>query len=33
MCYIGFSAFRIVLNVLAQQVNMTEVKVSVEIEE
>ena len=33
MCYFSFSAFRIVLNVLVQQVNVTEVEVSVEIEQ
>ena len=33
MCYFGFSAFWIVLNVLVQQVNVTEVEVSVKIEQ
>ena len=33
MCYFGFSAFWIVLNILVQQVNVTEVKVSVKIEQ
>ena len=33
MCYFGFSAFWIVLNVLVQQVNMTEMEVSVKIEQ
>ena len=32
-CYFGFSAFWIVLNVSAQQANVTEVEVSVEIEQ
>ena len=33
MGYFGFSAFSIVLNVLVQQGNVTEVEVSVEIEQ
>ena len=33
MCYFRFSVFWIVLNVLAQQVNATEVEVSVKIEQ
>ena len=33
MCYFGFSTFRIDLNVLVQQVNVTEVEVSVKIEQ
>ena len=33
MSYFGFSAFWIVLNVVVQQVNMTEVEVSVEKEQ
>ena len=33
MCYFGFSAFGIVLNVLAQQVNVTGVEVSAKIEQ
>ena len=33
MCYFGFSAFWIVLDVLVAQVNVTEVEVSVEIEQ
>ena len=33
MCYFGFSAFRIILNVLVQQVNVAEVEFSVEIEQ
>ena len=33
MCYFGFSAFGIILNVLVQQVNVAEVEFSVEIEQ
>ena len=33
MCYFGFSAFLIVLNVLVEQVNVTEMEGSVEIEQ
>ena len=33
MCYSGFSAFWIVLNVLVQQVIVTEMEVSVKIEQ
>ena len=33
MCYFGFSAVQIVLNVLVQPVNVTEVEVSVKIEQ
>ena len=33
MCYFGFAAFWIVLNVLVQQVNVTEVEVFLEIKQ
>ena len=33
MCYFGFSAFWIVSNVLVHQVNVTEVEVSIGIEQ
>ena len=33
ICYFGFSAFWIVLNILIQQVNVTEVEVSFKVEQ